>query len=303
MKITRITKISYDGDVFNLHIKDNHNYFAEGICVSNCHRAQSSSIMFINEHCNAPIKIGLSGTMNPDLLHQLKLEGSIGSATTIITPKQLIDRGLATKTRIQPIFLRYSKETIDMVKKMKWPEESKFFRLHEEKMNFISSFAKKMSSKGNGIVLAKNVDTQKSYHSILTALHENTMAIMREVPPEEREAIRKSVDSFKDLVLVCSAAIMTTGINIKSLCWAILAQFTKSEIPTIQTLGRLLRLYDGKEESIIFDFVDDCTYLTRNGNLKMNHSYKHFEERLQAYSKYQYPVEKPIMIEMEKSLI
>ena len=237
--------------------------------------------------------------MNPVLLEQLLLEGLIGPATTIITPKELIDRGLATRTKIQPIFLQYSAETVKAVQKMTYPEESKFFRLHEAKINFISSFAKKLTARGNGIILAKNVDTQKAYKTKLEGIHKNTMAIMREVKPEEREAIRKSVDSFNDLLLVCSSAIMTTGINIKSLCYAIMAQVTKAEISTIQTLGRLLRLYKGKDESVIYDIVDDCRHYTKKGNTHNNYGFDHFEERLNAYAKYQYPVEPPIIVKIE----
>lgn len=37
MKIKSIKKIDYNQDVYNLHIKDNHNYFANNHCVSNCH--------------------------------------------------------------------------------------------------------------------------------------------------------------------------------------------------------------------------------------------------------------------------
>lgn len=37
MKIKKISKIDYTEDVYNLHIKDNHNYFANNHCVSNCH--------------------------------------------------------------------------------------------------------------------------------------------------------------------------------------------------------------------------------------------------------------------------
>ena len=37
MKIKSIKKIDYKEDVYNLHIKDNHNYFASNHCVSNCH--------------------------------------------------------------------------------------------------------------------------------------------------------------------------------------------------------------------------------------------------------------------------
>lgn len=37
MKIKSIKKIDYSENVYNLRIKDNHNYFANNHCVSNCH--------------------------------------------------------------------------------------------------------------------------------------------------------------------------------------------------------------------------------------------------------------------------
>lgn len=37
MKIKTIKKIDYKDNVYNLRIKDNHNYFANNNCVSNCH--------------------------------------------------------------------------------------------------------------------------------------------------------------------------------------------------------------------------------------------------------------------------
>ena len=270
----------------------------DAILFDEVHKVQSNSYVEINQHCNASIKLGVSGTMNPSLLEQLILEGTIGPATTIITPKQLIDRGLATRTKIQPVFLQYPEDVVKEVKKMQWPEESKYFRLHEGKIDFVCKLAKKLTENGNGIILAKNVDTQKAYIAKMTSIHANTMAIIREIKPEEREAIRKSVDSYTDLSLIASAAIMTTGISIKSLTWAIQAQVNKAEIGTIQTLGRLLRLYQGKTESVIYDIVDDCRYYSKSGRAYPNTSFKHFEERLNAYAKYQYPVEKPIIIKM-----
>jgi Rad3-related DNA helicase len=43
-----IKKIDYNGDVYNLHIKDNHNYFANNQCVSNCHEFDDVMSNFIS---------------------------------------------------------------------------------------------------------------------------------------------------------------------------------------------------------------------------------------------------------------
>jgi Rad3-related DNA helicase len=48
MKIKKIKKIDYKEDVYNLHIKDNHNYFANNQCVSNCHEFDDVMSDFIS---------------------------------------------------------------------------------------------------------------------------------------------------------------------------------------------------------------------------------------------------------------
>jgi Rad3-related DNA helicase len=48
MKIKSIRKIDYKEDVYNLHIKDNHNYFANNHCVSNCHEFDDVMSDFIS---------------------------------------------------------------------------------------------------------------------------------------------------------------------------------------------------------------------------------------------------------------
>ncbi len=48
MRIKNIKKIDYKEDVFNLHIEDNHNYFANNHCVSNCHEFDDVMSDFIS---------------------------------------------------------------------------------------------------------------------------------------------------------------------------------------------------------------------------------------------------------------
>lgn len=64
---------------------------------------------------------------------------------------------------------------------------------------------------------------------------------------------------------------MQTGINIPELTDFINARALKSEIATIQAIGRMLR---GSNTVTIHDIKDDCKYLK-----------KHFKERLAAYEK------------------
>jgi Rad3-related DNA helicase len=47
-RIKSIKKIDYKENVYNLHIKDNHNYFANNHCVSNCHEYDEVMSNFIS---------------------------------------------------------------------------------------------------------------------------------------------------------------------------------------------------------------------------------------------------------------
>lgn len=64
-EIVSIEEIEYEGDVYNLHIQDNHNYFANGINVANCHGYKSASLIKIMEKLsNARYRIGTTGSLD-----------------------------------------------------------------------------------------------------------------------------------------------------------------------------------------------------------------------------------------------
>lgn len=267
------------------------------------HRAKSDSWIGISKYLDVQWKVGVSGTLPPNLIDQMTLEGSLGQAVKIITPKQLIERGLATPTHIQPIFLTYSSATVKMLHKATWQEESKFFRYHQGRISFLARFGIKLSSKGNTIILIKNVDLQKAIYEEIKKTHENVFLISGSVKAEERERIRKSMDHLENVVVVASSQIMSTGISIKSLKYVVFGQFTSAEIQAIQSIGRALRLYDGKDESIIYDICDDARYYSKSGKPYPNYAHKHFMERLNSYIKYEYEVKDIMKVKIEEDLI
>jgi superfamily II DNA or RNA helicase len=52
----------------------------------------------------------------------------------------------------------------------------------------------------------------------------------------------------------------------------------------VQSIGRLLRLSEGKDKAIIFDLVDVFDSIKYNNVL-----YTHYKERVKFYNKRQYP--------------
>ena len=90
----------------------------------------------------------------------------------------------------------------------------------------------------------------------------------------ERERVRKYVEDNSGCLLVGQSAILSTGINIKSLSKLVLFVGGKSMARTIQSIGRILRLKDGKQCEVI-----DAVY-------SMKYSKRHAAERKRLYKEF-----------------
>lgn len=95
MKIKKITKIPYKGKVYNISVKDNHNYFAEGILVGNCHEKSDTKgkhgnldrALEVLSSLPAGVELAIGGgnpLAHPDLksfLESLKNQGLVANMT------------------------------------------------------------------------------------------------------------------------------------------------------------------------------------------------------------------------------
>lgn len=91
-------------------------------------------------------------------------------------------------------------------------------------------------------------------------------------------------------MLFANVQIMSTGVNIKRLHNVVFCFGSKSTVRTIQSIGRILRLYDGKDYANLIDIVFSTKY-----------SERHYTERLGLYREF-YHKSKPdneITMELE----
>ena len=96
---------------------------------------------------------------------------------------------------------------------------------------------------------------------------------------EEREEIRKIVETEKDAIIVASYGTFSTGVNIKNLHNIIFSSPSKSRIRNLQSIGRGLRKSDTKESAVLYDIADDLTWKN-----KKNFTILHFMERIKIYN-------------------
>ena len=77
MRIKSIRRIDYVEDVYNLHVEDNHNYFANNHCVSNCHEFDDVMSDFISIKITETIIKRLKFANESEILGKLKKIKSI----------------------------------------------------------------------------------------------------------------------------------------------------------------------------------------------------------------------------------
>jgi superfamily II DNA or RNA helicase len=90
-------------------------------------------------------------------------------------------------------------------------------------------------------------------------------------------------------ILVATYGCFSTGISINNIYNIFFVESYKSEKIIRQSIGRGLRLFEGKEKVNIIDFVDDFSTGTGEKYKNKNYLIRHSEERLKVYQEQGFP--------------
>lgn len=286
VKVNKITELEYAGDVYNLHIKDNHNYFASGINVSNCHLGVSTSITAIVNACTkADYKIGVTGTLSESKVNELALIGLFGPIYRATTTANLIEQKYLAEFSIKSLILKHPNDVCKLSKKWSYQDEINYLISNENRNKFIKNLA--LSLSGNTLLLFRFVEKHGKilYDLIQTEAEKkrNIFFIFGDTDVEIRESVRSIVEKENNAIIIASYAIYSTGINLKNLHNIIFASPSKSRIRNLQSIGRGLRIGDNKKKATLFDIADDL----RIDN-HVNITLKHYLLRLKIYNDEQF---------------
>lgn len=167
-KVLTINKIKYDQEVYDLEVENNHNYFADGHLVHNC--------------------------------HQLVLEGLFGPVYQSITTKKLIDSNRLSQLKINVLLLKHKKETCKLVSSFDYEKEMKYIISDEKRNNFISNLA--LDQRGNTLILFQFVEKHGAilYEKIKSKVSNGRKVffVSGAVDVNAREDIRHQIDSKQE---------------------------------------------------------------------------------------------------------
>ena len=227
-------------------------------------------------------RVGTTGTLDNKKVHRLVLEGIFGPVYRVTTTKQLMDSGRLSDLKITCVMMKYPDDVREPMKRAAYQDEIDFIVRNEKRNKFIRNLACKQN--GNTLVLFQYV--KKHGLPLYEAISEKAekegkqvFFVSGETIVQKREQIRAIATNTDNCIIVASFGTFSTGINIPSIENIIFASPSKSKIRNLQSIGRGLRLKEGKESCDLYDIADDLHWKSWK-----NHTLKHAAERYKTYA-------------------
>jgi superfamily II DNA or RNA helicase len=249
---------------YNLEIEDNHNYIANKILVSNCHHVPSNSYWKLSHYLNnVEYKLLLSATPQRDDGNTMYINAIGGNIVHYISTQDLINRGYLTKPQIY-----FINNTLTATEKNIMDFASTDGKINETE-NYLEFYKNFIVLNMNRNLLCKNiVDKFKQNKKILILVklieHGEILSELLQCPylkgstkKEDRESLIKDFSEGQLNVMVGTISIFSEGLDFPKLDILINMCANSGEVKTIQILGRILRILEGKDTCMYFDFMDN----------------------------------------------
>lgn len=257
------------------------------LLIDEAHLAKANSIKSIAEQMvSCPYKIGLTGTLDGTKTHRLVLEGLTGPVKRTIKTKELMERKQVANLSIKSVVIKYPEEIRKNARTLKYAEEVAFLEQYPKRNAFLSALA--ISQKKNCLMLF----TKRKHGKIIYDMIKNKVGDSRpvyyitgEMDGENRNKLRNAIENHEDAIVLASYGVFSTGVSIKNIHSIIFCSSVKSEIRTLQSIGRGLRMNETKDSVVLYDIVDDLSWKSRQ-----NYSIQHFLARHEYYSREQFDV-------------
>lgn len=254
----------------------NFFYNFDTVVVDETHLATGNTLQKILNSCiHADFRVGLTGTLTGEKVHEMLLIGSIGEPKKIISTSELIENQMLSDLKIKCLILNHKLSSL----KMDYQEEIQYLISHEKRNSYIINLAKKLQ--GNTLILFNYVENHGLvlFNQIEKEVSDKNIFFMSgDTKAELRENIRQHVrNHHSDNIILASSGVFSTGVNIPALHNVIFASPTKSKVRVLQSIGRVLRRHDTKETATVYDIADQI-YRKKNCYV-----YSHFQERYKYY--------------------
>jgi len=253
-------------------VLDTHLEQAEVLMIDECHEFANgkNTITAIRSFPNAMYRFGFTATPPSDPIPQYNLEGALGGIIQVVDTASLIDSGKLTKPIIQIINRPYAASGLD--------EDMSFLDVYdnyivnnESRNNIIKSIVNDIRSKNTKariLVLTKSLDHGRTLEELVGG---NVQFLEGCTSISDRYDAISKFRRCKESSVLIGTKILQTGVNVEEITHLINARGLKSEIATLQALGRALRRFEGKDVVYVYDFLDKEKYLHQHSKARKRH--------------------------------
>lgn len=279
MKLNKRQKIDKPEKVYNLHVKNDHNYVANGVVASNCHNSKAQVLrkLLTTSLAHIPIRWGITGTIPKEEHHKQSLISGIGEILEDQTVKSsdLQDKGILADLHIDV----WQTDDTSMPRYSSYSDEHNWLCTNKDRLSYLGQKINQIGKTGNTLVLVDRIATGKK----LLEEVPNGYFISGSMPVKKREEILDKMNTEDDVVVVATYGTSSTGINVPRIFNLVLFEAGKSFVRVIQTIGRGIRKAKDKDFVQIYDICSNGKY-----------SSKHLSERKSYYreNKFEFTMEK-----------
>jgi superfamily II DNA or RNA helicase len=235
------------------------------------HHTSASTLYKIALRCGKANVYGLTATPKRSDGHTMKVLASIGDIIYSVGIRQLINEGYLCDAEVKVV--EFPKYDIEM-----WDTYDDVYRNqiteNIERTKEIIRIAKKESQRGLVLILVDKVEHTKTFEQ----LDKDIVIVTGKSNKKDRKSIYDNMINGKHKIVIATK-IYGEGVDIPSLHTIILASGGKSCVKVIQNIGRVLRIFEGKEKALIIDCKDNCKYFKN-----------HFIERAVIYNENNFQV-------------
>lgn len=287
------------------------SWFAQFKCImgDEAHNFQAKALTSIMLNATStPFRYGFTGTINEDSkVDKMVLEGLFGPTINIVKTTDLIREGQVAKFKIKGLILNHGKETKNRYKeickilrekkqgKLIYQAEKDLIINHKGRNEFIRDLVHSMKG-SNNLVLFERIEHGELLHKMIKGKEGRTTHLIHGgIDIDIRDALRPLVEGTEKVHdIIASFGVFSTGISIKRLDNLIFAGSYKSMIKTLQSIGRLLRIGGGSDDTVLYDIADNLGTPSDE-----NYFVEHFNKRVDIYQEQGFQMNIKV-IDMEK---
>jgi len=270
MKLVKKTVINKPETVYNLHVKNDHNYIANDTVVANCHQAKAEVLkkLLTQNLKNAPIRWGLTGTVPKEPFEFQSIHASLGPVIGKVRAKELQDKGVLSKCHVNIV------QMIDTQVFRDYQAELKYLVTDPDRIAYIASVMNQVKQSGNTLILVDRI----SAGELLQELIPGSTFISGSVKVTARKETYDTIREGTNEVIIATYGVAAVGLNIPRIFNLVLVEPGKSFVRVIQSIGRGVRKAKDKDFVQIWDITSTCKYAKR-----------HLRERKRFYNEAEYP--------------